>query len=111
MFPWRRVLRCPFAQRAIAIITKPLCQLGFREMAEDRMKTQLQEYRANQTRRLKRVRPPYTARVNASRRQGVEHFYGSHGPASPVRRIDPLTGEVTEIIDAKVRYDRPEENN
>ena len=75
------------------------------------MKTQVQEYRANQTRRLKRARSAYTARVNAARKQGVEHFYGSQGPASPVRRIDPLTGDVTEIIHAKVRYDRPEEDD
>jgi hypothetical protein len=86
-------------------------QLGYREIAEDRMKTQLQEYRINQKRRVKRTRPAYTARVNATRKQGVEHFYGSQGPASPVRRINPLTGQVTEIIDAKDRYDRPEEDN
>jgi hypothetical protein len=67
------------------------------------MRTQLQEYRANQTRQPKRGRQAYTARVNAARKQEVEQFYGSQGPASPVRRIDPLTGEVTEIIDAKDR--------
>jgi hypothetical protein len=28
-------------------------------------------------------------------------FYGTLGPASPVRRIDPSTGEVVEIISAR----------
>ena len=28
-------------------------------------------------------------------------FYGSLGPASPVRRIDPKTGAVVEVIEAK----------
>jgi hypothetical protein len=32
-------------------------------------------------------------------RKGTDkHFYGTLGPASPVKRIDPKTGEVVEII-------------
>lgn len=67
------------------------------------MRTQLQQYRAHQMRRFKRSRPTYTARVEAVRKQEVEQFYGTQRPASPVRRIDPLTGQVTQIIDAKKR--------
>src|SRR5690348_16265663 len=68
----------------------------------DSMRTQLQRYRANQKRQPKRP-SGYAARVNAGRKQGDEWFYGTQGPASPVRRIDPLTGEVTELIEAKGR--------
>lgn len=70
------------------------------------MRTQLQQYRAQQMRRSKRGRPAYTARVEAERKQSKDQFYGTLGPASPVRRINPLTGEVTEIIDAKNDDDR-----
>ena len=31
---------------------------------------------------------------------------GSSGAASPVRRIDPVTGEITEVINTKVQVQR-----
>ena len=34
----------------------------------------------------------------AMRKQADKQFYGTLGPASPVKRIDPITGEVIEII-------------
>jgi hypothetical protein len=34
----------------------------------------------------------------ALRKQSDKQFYGTLGPASPVKRIDPKTGNVVEII-------------
>jgi hypothetical protein len=35
------------------------------------------------------------------RKESDKHFYGTLGPASPVKRIDPKTGEVVEIISTR----------
>jgi hypothetical protein len=32
------------------------------------------------------------------RKESDTHYYGTQGPASPAKRIDPKTGEVVEII-------------
>jgi len=53
--------------------------------------------------RSKRGRRPsgYLRDAAVARRHAKERWYGSQGPASPVRRIDPITGVVIEIIPAR----------
>lgn len=40
----------------------------------------------------------YRANAKAAHKRALERQYGTLGPASPVRRIDPVTGRVIEII-------------
>jgi hypothetical protein len=36
--------------------------------------------------------------MEAKRREAEVYFYGTMGPASPTKRIDPQTGDVLEVI-------------
>jgi hypothetical protein len=47
----------------------------------------------------KRRAPGYRAAATAEYERAFERLFGSQGAASPVRRIDPVTGEVIGIID------------
>jgi len=47
----------------------------------------------------KRRAPGYRAAATAEYKRAFERLFGSQGAASPVRRIDPVTGEVIGIID------------
>ena len=38
---------------------------------------------------------------DALRKESAKQSYGTLGPASPAKRIDPKTGEVVEIISAR----------
>ena len=42
----------------------------------------------------------YRKIADTERVQATERLFGSQGPASPVRKIDPKTGRVVAIIDA-----------
>jgi len=42
--------------------------------------------------------PGYRKKANPAVKRAREQFFGSHGAASPVRKIDPVTGEVIEVI-------------
>jgi hypothetical protein len=64
------------------------------------METKLQLYRKQQMRGDKRRRRRTRLSVEARTREEVR-LYGKQGPASPVRRIDPATGRITEIIPAR----------
>jgi len=44
-------------------------------------------------------KPPYDKMVIENKRARERAFYGSLGGASSVRRIDPKTGKVVEILD------------
>jgi hypothetical protein len=64
------------------------------------MPTRLQKLREEQHRRS-RVHPRKRGRrlsEQAFRKESDAHYYGTLGPASPTKRIDPQTGEVVEII-------------
>ena len=64
------------------------------------MPTKLQQWRKEYLRQ-RRVRPRKGGRRlsdAAMRKEKDKHFYGTLGPASPVKRIDPKTGEVVEIL-------------
>ena len=50
-------------------------------------------------RKRHRIRPPVQS-AEEIRQARERRLYGSLGPASPVRRIDPKTGSVVEVIDA-----------
>jgi hypothetical protein len=54
--------------------------------------------------RVKYRKPPrrWHAAAKAAEKRAMKQWYGSHGAASPVRRIDPVTGEVIETIPAKI---------
>lgn len=43
----------------------------------------------------------YMAAAAAAHRRALERRYGSQGPASGVRKIDPATGEVVATIPAR----------
>jgi hypothetical protein len=65
-----------------------------------RMPTKLQQLRKEQY-RGRRDRPRRRGRrlsKQAFRKESDVLYYGSLGPASPGKRIDPKTGEVVEII-------------
>jgi hypothetical protein len=53
-------------------------------------------YKNKRTR--KKRKPGDRAKANAAYRRAYEQLFGSQGGASPVRRIDPRTGEVIAII-------------
>jgi hypothetical protein len=42
--------------------------------------------------------PGYRKKANAAFKRAREQFFGSQGAASPVRKIDPKTGEVIATI-------------
>jgi len=42
----------------------------------------------------------YRKQAVEARKRAIESLFGSQGPASSVRKIDPKTGRVIEIIDA-----------
>jgi hypothetical protein len=51
-------------------------------------------------RKVKRATSFYTKEAIAERRQATDkHLFGSLGGASPVKKIDPRSGAVVEIID------------
>ena len=50
-------------------------------------------------RKRHRIRPPVQS-AEENRQMRDRRLYGSLGPASPVRRIDPKTGAVVEVIEA-----------
>ena len=54
--------------------------------------------------RVKYLKPArgWHAAAKAAEKRDMKHSYGSQGAASPVRRIDPVTGEVIETIPAKI---------
>jgi hypothetical protein len=52
--------------------------------------------RARKTRA--KQKPGYRAEASAEFKRAYERRFGSQGGASPVRRIDPVTGEVIEVI-------------
>ena len=64
------------------------------------MATKLQQWRKEYLRQ-RRARPRKGGRrlsEEATRKQTEKRFYGTLGPASPAKRIDPKTGKVVEII-------------
>jgi hypothetical protein len=62
------------------------------------MPNKLQQLRKEQL-RGSRTRPRGRRLSDAAMRKEIDkHFYGTLGPASPVKRIDPKTGDVIEII-------------
>jgi hypothetical protein len=42
--------------------------------------------------------PGYRKKTNAAFERAREQFFGSQCAASPVRKIDPVTGDVIEVI-------------
>jgi hypothetical protein len=42
--------------------------------------------------------PRYRKKASAALKLVREQYFGSQGAASPVRKIDPATGEVIEVI-------------
>jgi hypothetical protein len=64
------------------------------------MPNKLQQLRKEQLRgsRAQLGKRGHRLSEKALRKKSEEHFYGKLGPASPVKRIDPKTGEVLEII-------------
>jgi hypothetical protein len=65
------------------------------------MPTKLQQLRKEQFRETRpRKRGPRLCE-KALRKESDKQFYGTLGPASPVKRIDPKTGEVVEIISTR----------
>jgi hypothetical protein len=67
------------------------------------MPTQLQLLRKEQLRRSRAGPRKRGGRLSekAMRKESNALFYGTLGPASPAKRIDPKTGEVVEIISAR----------
>jgi hypothetical protein len=66
------------------------------------MPTKLQQLRKEQFRKS-RAGPRKRPRRLSEQTFGKESdalYYGTQGPASPAKRIDPKTGEVVEIISA-----------
>ena len=56
-------------------------------------------YRKKGARKAKAKRPPkYRMEAKAAFKAAYEGLFGSQGAASPVRKIDPATGEVIAII-------------
>ena len=64
------------------------------------MPTKLQQLRKEQFRKSRAGPRRRSRRMSeeALRKASDKQFYGKLGPASPVKRIDPKTGEVVEII-------------
>jgi hypothetical protein len=62
------------------------------------MPTKFQQLRKEQLRGSRGRSRGRRLSEKALRKQSDNQFYGKMGPASPVKRIDPKTGEVVEII-------------
>jgi len=62
------------------------------------MPNKLQQLRKEQLRWSRPRRRGRRLSEKAFRNQSDAHFYGTLGPASPVKRIDPKTGEVIEVL-------------
>jgi hypothetical protein len=62
------------------------------------MPTKLQQLRKGQHRRSRGRPRGRRLSEEMLRKESEKQFYGKLGPASPVKRIDPKTGEVVEII-------------
>jgi hypothetical protein len=64
------------------------------------MPTKLQSLRKEQLRgsRARRLKRGHRLSEDALRKESAKQSYGTLGPASPAKRIDPNTGEVVEII-------------
>jgi hypothetical protein len=65
------------------------------------MPTKLQLLRKEQNRRSGGRLRGRRHSEEAMREESEKQFYGKLGPASPVKRIDPKTGEVVEIISTR----------
>jgi hypothetical protein len=67
------------------------------------MPTELQSLRKEQLRgsRARRLKRGRRLSEDALRKESAKQSYGTLGPASPAKRIDPKTGEVVEIISAR----------
>jgi hypothetical protein len=52
-------------------------------------------------RSLERALTEEGTKLAVDRALDLQRRYGSQGPASPVRRIDPRTGEVVEVLEAR----------
>ena len=56
-------------------------------------------YKPKRTRKTRAKQAPgYRKKANAAFQRAYEQLFGSQGAASPVRKIDPVTGEVIGII-------------
>ena len=64
------------------------------------MPTKLQQLRKEQCRRTRPRKRGRRLSEKALRKES-DKFYGTLGPASPAKRIDPKTGEVVEIISTR----------
>jgi hypothetical protein len=63
------------------------------------MKAAMRPTRLNaKTRARRKQAPGYRKKATAAFQRAYEQLFGSQGAASPVRRIDPVTGEVIAII-------------
>jgi hypothetical protein len=62
------------------------------------MPTKLQQLRKEQFRETRPRKRGRRLSEKALRKESDKQFYGTLGPASPVKRIDPKTGNVVEII-------------
>jgi hypothetical protein len=64
------------------------------------MPTKLQQWRKEYLRQRRACARKGGRRLSAATmlKETDKHFYGTLGPASPVKRIDPRTGEVIEIL-------------
>jgi hypothetical protein len=70
-----------------------------RQKEEAQMPTKLQQWRKEYLRQRRAPRKGGRRLSDeAMRKETDKHFYGTLGPASPVKRIDPRTGEVIEIL-------------
>jgi hypothetical protein len=59
-------------------------------------------YRKTRTRKTAPKRKPgYRAEAKAEFKRAYDRLYGSQGGASPVRKIDPITGQVIAVIEPK----------
>ena len=56
-------------------------------------------YKKKRTRKTRaKQKPGYRAEANAAFKRSYEKLFGSQGAASPVRKIDPATGQVIAVI-------------
>jgi hypothetical protein len=73
----------------------PLLVAPFTYMMPTKLQSLRKELRGSRARRLKRG---HRLSEDALRKESAKQSYGTLGPASPAKRIDPNTGEVVEII-------------
>jgi hypothetical protein len=65
------------------------------------MPNKLQQLRKEQDRGNRKRPRGRRLSDEAMRKETDKQFYGTLGPASPVKRIDPKTGEVIEILKSR----------